>query len=180
MVVVADGNRRRARAARLRAHDRLRHGRRSPRRRRLRDRDRNRRRERHRLAALIVRARTIVTCDTGAAQCGVDFDALGRIDDAAMLVENGTIAAVGGRAEVEAIARGATSRNSTCGLHDRAGLCRRARAPALCRRSGTRFCRAAARREGAAGNALYGRADAPSAARSGDVLRVDDPRRGSN
>ena len=58
------------------------------------------------MAALIVRARTIVTCDTGAAQCGVDFDGLGRLDDAALLVENGTIAAVGGRAEVEAMARG--------------------------------------------------------------------------
>jgi imidazolonepropionase len=58
------------------------------------------------LAALIVRARTIVTCDTGAAQCGVGFDALGRIDDAALLVENGTIVAVGGRVAVEAIARG--------------------------------------------------------------------------
>ena len=58
------------------------------------------------MAALIVRARTIVTCDTGAAQCGVDFDGLGRVDDAALLVENGTIAAVGGRAEVEAMARG--------------------------------------------------------------------------
>jgi imidazolonepropionase len=58
------------------------------------------------LAALIVRARTIVTCDTGAAQCGVGFDALGRIDDGAVLVEDGAIAAVGAREEVEAVARG--------------------------------------------------------------------------
>jgi len=58
------------------------------------------------LAALIVRARTIVTCDTGAAQCGVGFEALGRVDDAALLVEDGKIAAVGARAGVEAAARG--------------------------------------------------------------------------
>jgi imidazolonepropionase len=58
------------------------------------------------LASLIVRARTIVTCDTGAAQCGVGFDALGRLDDGAMLVEGGAIAAVGGRADVERAARG--------------------------------------------------------------------------
>jgi len=54
------------------------------------------------LASLIVRAKTIVTCDGDAAQCGVGFDALGRIDDGAMLVEGGRIAAIGRRAEVEA------------------------------------------------------------------------------
>jgi imidazolonepropionase len=58
------------------------------------------------LASLIVRARTIVTCDTDAAQCGVDFGALGRIEDAALLVEGGKIGAIGPRAEVEAAARG--------------------------------------------------------------------------
>jgi imidazolonepropionase len=47
------------------------------------------------LAALIVRARTIVTCDTQAPQNGIDFDALGRIDDGAIVVEDGRIAAVG-------------------------------------------------------------------------------------
>ena len=54
------------------------------------------------MASLIVRAKTIVTCDGDAAQCGVGFDALGRIDDGAMLVEGGRIAAIGRRAEVEA------------------------------------------------------------------------------
>jgi imidazolonepropionase len=53
---------------------------------------------------LLVRAKTVVTCDTGAAQCGVDFDALGRIDDAALLVEGAKVAAVGKRSEIEAIA----------------------------------------------------------------------------
>lgn len=47
------------------------------------------------MASLIVRAKTIVTCDTQAPQCGIDFDALGRIDDAALVIENGTIRAVG-------------------------------------------------------------------------------------
>jgi imidazolonepropionase len=46
------------------------------------------------LASLIVRAKTIVTCDTHTPQCGIDFDALGRIDDAALLVEDGTIGAI--------------------------------------------------------------------------------------
>jgi imidazolonepropionase len=46
------------------------------------------------LASLIVRAKTIVTCDTHTPQCGIDFDALGRIDDAALLVEDGTITAI--------------------------------------------------------------------------------------
>jgi imidazolonepropionase len=47
------------------------------------------------LAPLIVRARTIVTCDTQAAQNGIDFNSLGRLDDAAMLIENGLIIAIG-------------------------------------------------------------------------------------
>ncbi len=46
------------------------------------------------MASLIVRAKTIVTCDTHTPQCGIDFDALGRIDDAALLVEDGTITAI--------------------------------------------------------------------------------------
>ncbi len=49
----------------------------------------------------LVRAKTLVTCDTGAAQCGVDFDALGRIDDGALLVEGAKVAAVGKRSEIE-------------------------------------------------------------------------------
>jgi imidazolonepropionase len=47
------------------------------------------------LASLIVRAKTIVTCDTGAPQCGIDFDTLGRIDDGAILVEDGIVKAIG-------------------------------------------------------------------------------------
>jgi imidazolonepropionase len=44
---------------------------------------------------LIVRAKTIITCDTDAPQCGVEFGALGRINDGAIVVENGAIAAIG-------------------------------------------------------------------------------------
>ena len=47
------------------------------------------------MASLIVRAKTIVTCDTEAPQSGIDFDALGRIDDAALIVEDGKFVAVG-------------------------------------------------------------------------------------
>ncbi len=50
---------------------------------------------------LLVRAKTIVTCDGNAAQGGVTFDRLGRIDDAAMIVDGHRIAAVGKRAEIE-------------------------------------------------------------------------------
>ena len=57
------------------------------------------------MASLIVRAKTIVTCDTDNPQCGIDFDALGRIDDAAMLVEDGVIKAIG---ESRVILSGAT------------------------------------------------------------------------
>ncbi len=52
------------------------------------------------MAPLIVRAGTIVTCDTEAPQCGIDFDALGRIDDAALLIEDGIITAVGPEAVI--------------------------------------------------------------------------------
>src|SRR5579863_3582786 len=44
---------------------------------------------------LIVRAKTVITCETDAPQDGIDFDKLGRIDDAAILIENGTITALG-------------------------------------------------------------------------------------
>ncbi len=54
------------------------------------------------MASLIVRAKTIVTCDTQAPQCGIDLDALGRIDDAALVIENGKIAAVGKARDIEA------------------------------------------------------------------------------
>ncbi len=58
------------------------------------------------MALLIVRAKTIVTCDTDAAQCGIDFDGLGRIRDGAVLVEGDRVVSVGPRAEVEAAASG--------------------------------------------------------------------------
>ncbi|MBV8344424.1 MAG: amidohydrolase family protein [Candidatus Eremiobacteraeota bacterium] len=47
------------------------------------------------MAPLIVRARTVITCDTEVPQCGITFDGLGRIDDAAVVVEDGFITAVG-------------------------------------------------------------------------------------
>src|ERR1700677_2595944 len=40
---------------------------------------------------LLVRAKMVITCDTDAPQCGIDFEALGRIDNAAMLIEDGII-----------------------------------------------------------------------------------------
>ncbi len=54
------------------------------------------------MAPLIVRARTIVTCDTDAPQCGIGFGALGRIDDAAIAVDGGAILAIGSRSEIAA------------------------------------------------------------------------------
>ncbi|HTU83088.1 MAG TPA: amidohydrolase family protein [Candidatus Acidoferrales bacterium] len=53
------------------------------------------------MAPLIVRAGTIVTCDGEAPQCGIGFDRLGQIDGAALLVEDGRVAAIGGAREVE-------------------------------------------------------------------------------
>jgi len=47
------------------------------------------------LASLTVRAGTVVTCDTDARQCGVEFDALGRIDDAVLVIEDGRFGYVG-------------------------------------------------------------------------------------
>src|SRR5579863_4710300 len=44
---------------------------------------------------LIVRAKAIVTCDTDAPQNGVTFESLGRIDDAALVIEDGKFASVG-------------------------------------------------------------------------------------
>ncbi|MGR4065245.1 MAG: amidohydrolase family protein [Vulcanimicrobiaceae bacterium] len=49
---------------------------------------------------LFVRARTIVTCDTQAAQGGIDFERLGAIDDGALLVRDGRIAALGREEDV--------------------------------------------------------------------------------
>ncbi len=42
-----------------------------------------------------VRGKTVITCDTDAAQRGIDFDTLGRVDDAVIEIEGGRIAAVG-------------------------------------------------------------------------------------
>ena len=58
------------------------------------------------LTPLFVRAKTIVTCNGDAAQNGVTFDDLGRIDDAAMIVEGDRVAAIGPRAEIERALRG--------------------------------------------------------------------------
>jgi imidazolonepropionase len=63
------------------------------------------------LASLTVCAKTIVTCDTQAAQCGIDFAALGRIDDAAMLIDDGTIAAIGPKTVILSKARSAESKD---------------------------------------------------------------------
>jgi imidazolonepropionase len=49
---------------------------------------------------LFVRAKAIVTCDTDAPQNGVSFDALGRIDGAAMIVNDGVVAAIGEEREL--------------------------------------------------------------------------------
>jgi imidazolonepropionase len=38
---------------------------------------------------LIVRAGTVITCGTDAPQCGIDFETLGRIDDAVIEIEDG-------------------------------------------------------------------------------------------
>lgn len=50
---------------------------------------------------LLVRAKSIVTCDGDAPQRGVSFEQLGRIDDAAMIVEDDRVAAIGRRREIE-------------------------------------------------------------------------------
>ena len=57
------------------------------------------------LTPLLVRAKTIISCDGDAVQNGVTFDDLGRIEDGAILVEDRSIKAIGPRAEVEKHAR---------------------------------------------------------------------------
>jgi imidazolonepropionase len=54
----------------------------------------------------LVRAKTIVPCTGDVAQGGVTFDALGRVDDAALLIEDERIAALGPRSEIERSIRG--------------------------------------------------------------------------
>ncbi len=49
------------------------------------------------LDRLVVRARTVITCDTDAPQSGIDFDSLGRVDDATIVVEDGVVTAVAPR-----------------------------------------------------------------------------------
>jgi len=49
----------------------------------------------------LVRAKTIIPCTGDAAQDGVTFGDMGRIDDAAMIVDGDRLAAVGPRKEVE-------------------------------------------------------------------------------
>jgi imidazolonepropionase len=49
---------------------------------------------------LLLRAKMVITCDTDVPQCGIDFDALGRIEDATMLIENGVITALGPSATI--------------------------------------------------------------------------------
>jgi imidazolonepropionase len=59
------------------------------------------------LAALtLVRAGTIVTCDGDAPQNGVTFADLGRIDDAALLIDAERIVSIGQRAHIERTLRG--------------------------------------------------------------------------
>jgi imidazolonepropionase len=59
------------------------------------------------LASLtLVRARTIVPCDTEVAQNGITFEALGRVDGGAMLIADGRVAAIGPREEIERVALG--------------------------------------------------------------------------
>ncbi|MDQ2872842.1 MAG: amidohydrolase family protein [Candidatus Eremiobacteraeota bacterium] len=68
--------------------------------------------------ATLVRAKTLITCDTDAAQSGVSFDRLGRIDDAALLVEDGRVADLGTRAEVERRLHGRTVEDVLDRPHD--------------------------------------------------------------
>ena len=49
---------------------------------------------------LIVRAKSIVTCDTDVPQNGITFDVLGRIDGAAMVVENGIVTEIGASSRI--------------------------------------------------------------------------------
>lgn len=52
------------------------------------------------MSALLVRARSIVPCAAGVAQSGVTFEGLGRIDDAALLIADGRVVAMGPDAEI--------------------------------------------------------------------------------
>lgn len=52
------------------------------------------------MATLLVRAREIITCDTSEPQCGITFERLGSVRDAAILVEDGRIIEIGRDADV--------------------------------------------------------------------------------
>lgn len=44
--------------------------------------------------SLLIHAKTVITCDTDSGQNEITFDALGRIDDATLVVKNGRIASI--------------------------------------------------------------------------------------
>ncbi len=52
--------------------------------------------------ALVVRAREVVTCDGNVLQNGVTFESLGRVRDAAIVIEEGRISAIGREKEIAA------------------------------------------------------------------------------
>jgi imidazolonepropionase len=58
------------------------------------------------LALLIVAAKTIVTCDTEAAQGGITFDELGCVRDGAVLIEGRRVLEVGERGEIDRVVAG--------------------------------------------------------------------------
>ncbi len=67
---------------------------------------------------LIVRAGAVITCDGDAPQNGITFDALGRIDDAAIVVENGRIREVGPEREILSEGEKRGSRRAELDLSD--------------------------------------------------------------
>ena len=137
------------------------------------ERDRNGRRKGHRLASLIVRARTIVTCDTDAPQCGIDFAALGpHRRRRASLIEDGT------RDRDRAALSDQRATATTVDLRDCVIVPGFVDAHAHPLFAGDREPDFAARLRGERrplGMRLHGRANARSAARPGDVLRSDGP-----
>jgi imidazolonepropionase len=67
---------------------------------------------------LYVRAKTIITCDTDAVQCGITFEKLGRIEDAAMLCFSGFVDAIGPRSQVEPLLKRAPENIEILDLSD--------------------------------------------------------------
>ena len=55
---------------------------------------------------VLVRAKSLITCDTTASGNRITFETLGRIDDAAMLLEGDRITAIGARKAIESALRG--------------------------------------------------------------------------